>query len=342
MKKNVLFIILVGLCATSHSQFFIQPTDTIVGRSDNYYYRPYWYDDCDYFQDDTARYVGLPRILYNPWPQDAFNGKLAEEHYAQQPLQVWGVAAMVSWEYNESGGLVDNPPANPWRGVETLYLMEGDSLNPALPDFYYPRYMRLVDSTRWDTSAPKLMRMPMNIYSSPADTTGYLECYVYEAMFDHPLKVYDTFYIVGTYRSNVVDASSVYPPAVFRNYPTSYFTVWAPRNDCDNCRYGFRLFASVQQADDMTDPQAWMLGTQDRSIFGPFLPIIRTYDLTVTPSTGGIVEGTGSYPAGWWMPLTAIPAEGYVFSQWSDGNTDNPRNVYLVSDTTLTAIFLPE
>lgn len=35
----------------------------------------------------------------------------------------------------------------------------------------------------------------------------------------------------------------------------------------------------------------------------------------------------------------AVPAVGYVFNQWSDGNTDNPRTLTVTQDTTLTAEF---
>ena len=37
--------------------------------------------------------------------------------------------------------------------------------------------------------------------------------------------------------------------------------------------------------------------------------------------------------------LTATPNEGYEFTAWSDGNTENPRTVTVMSDTAFTAIF---
>ena len=37
--------------------------------------------------------------------------------------------------------------------------------------------------------------------------------------------------------------------------------------------------------------------------------------------------------------LTATPNEGYEFTAWSDGNTENPRTVTVTSDTTFMAIF---
>jgi hypothetical protein len=37
--------------------------------------------------------------------------------------------------------------------------------------------------------------------------------------------------------------------------------------------------------------------------------------------------------------ITATPLTGYLFKQWSDGNTDNPRILIVTQDTVLTAIF---
>ena len=37
--------------------------------------------------------------------------------------------------------------------------------------------------------------------------------------------------------------------------------------------------------------------------------------------------------------MTAIANNGYVFSRWNDGNTENPRTVTITSDTAFMAIF---
>lgn len=39
--------------------------------------------------------------------------------------------------------------------------------------------------------------------------------------------------------------------------------------------------------------------------------------------------------------ISAIPASGYSFVQWSDGNTDNPRTLTITDDITLIALFSP-
>jgi hypothetical protein len=53
----------------------------------------------------------------------------------------------------------------------------------------------------------------------------------------------------------------------------------------------------------------------------------------------GTVEGAGEYKHGEVATLTAKAADGYHFSKWSDGNTDNPRKVTVTDNVSLTAVF---
>ena len=55
----------------------------------------------------------------------------------------------------------------------------------------------------------------------------------------------------------------------------------------------------------------------------------------------GQVFGAGNYTAGINVTLSAIPNEGYKFTQWSDGILDNPRIVTADSDIVLYALFEP-
>ncbi|MBR5959240.1 MAG: hypothetical protein IKZ99_12825 [Salinivirgaceae bacterium] len=67
-----------------------------------------------------------------------------------------------------------------------------------------------------------------------------------------------------------------------------------------------------------------------------------TYSVQVTAAQGGTIEGqSGEYKEGETIVFKAIPADGYYFTQWSDGDTDNPRTITLLtSDISLTAIFI--
>lgn len=69
----------------------------------------------------------------------------------------------------------------------------------------------------------------------------------------------------------------------------------------------------------------------------------KTYTIStnVSPSGAGTVTGGGTYEHGSTATLTATPAGGYKFVKWSDGNTDNPRNITVTVTTagTYTATF---
>ena len=53
---------------------------------------------------------------------------------------------------------------------------------------------------------------------------------------------------------------------------------------------------------------------------------------------GSVTEG-GEYAYGTEITLTATPNNGYRFTQWSDGNTDNPRIITVTENKTYTAEF---
>ncbi|MBQ7697358.1 MAG: hypothetical protein IJT35_02110 [Paludibacteraceae bacterium] len=63
------------------------------------------------------------------------------------------------------------------------------------------------------------------------------------------------------------------------------------------------------------------------------------YSLSVSIEGEGTVTGAGEYKSGTTATLTATAASGYTFSQWSDGNTDNPRQVIVTANATFTAVF---
>lgn len=68
---------------------------------------------------------------------------------------------------------------------------------------------------------------------------------------------------------------------------------------------------------------------------------INTYTVNaiVIPSDAGVVNGTGTYPAGSTVTLVAIPTVGYSFLKWSDNVTENPRIFTVNEDVNLLAVF---
>ena len=69
------------------------------------------------------------------------------------------------------------------------------------------------------------------------------------------------------------------------------------------------------------------------------MPVHYTLTAVAADSTMGSVTGGGFWIENTDVTIEAIPAEGYHFTQWSDGDTMNPRVVTLTSDTSFTAYF---
>ena len=69
-----------------------------------------------------------------------------------------------------------------------------------------------------------------------------------------------------------------------------------------------------------------------------------SYKIAVNPSNDlmGSTSGSGTYNYGESVQISANPNDCFHFTQWSDGNTDNPRTVTVNSDATYTAIFKAE
>ena len=69
--------------------------------------------------------------------------------------------------------------------------------------------------------------------------------------------------------------------------------------------------------------------------------IVFYHDVAITAGEGGTVnEKGGRLAEGSTLSISATPAEGHHFVQWSDGSTDNPRNITVsTEDITLTAEF---
>ena len=60
--------------------------------------------------------------------------------------------------------------------------------------------------------------------------------------------------------------------------------------------------------------------------------------ISANPSRGS-VTGSGTYPAGSTITLTANANDGYQFASWNDDNTDNPRTITVTEDATFIASF---
>lgn len=77
----------------------------------------------------------------------------------------------------------------------------------------------------------------------------------------------------------------------------------------------------------------------DSTITAFFLPDQYTIDVQSGNEERGSVSGGGTFDYGSIATITAVPNNGYHFTRWNDGNTENPRQVLVSGNNTYTAYF---
>ena len=97
--------------------------------------------------------------------------------------------------------------------------------------------------------------------------------------------------------------------------------------------YGF-----VAWNDGNTDNPRTVIVTEDITYTATF-GVLRTISVVSADETMGTVSGSGVYVEGAQVEISAEAVEHYHFTQWNDGNTDNPRTITVAGDTTFTASF---
>ena len=101
-------------------------------------------------------------------------------------------------------------------------------------------------------------------------------------------------------------------------------------------KYGYHF---TQWSDGVTtNPRSFVL-TKDTT-FAAFFTV-NQYQLSTSSnnSEAGTVSGAGTYDYNTYAEISATANYGYHFTQWNDGNTDNPRVVQVTEDKTYTAYF---
>ncbi len=315
-------------------------TDTITGRCDRYFYNE-WYDECYLYGkmcNNDWPYIVVKRGL--PLHHDTQNERvlLSEQRIANR-MAIKGVAVMTAEiDSNSDLGIpVSDTLTHKMPEYIKIYQGNGEMQVPVATTSL-PHLTTLLDSVRWDTVAPKVMRLPRCSHSDPADSSSWMTCLVCEVYFDQPVVVDSLYYIGGTVRNNFHMLQQPYG-----QIPTLYAYVYeiSPGDICELCMQDNRLYCGTEPFDEMPW-YLWYNFSASSANFGPFLPIVDFYEIdagTDFPHEG-TVSGGGRYPAMAEVTVEAIPHEGYVFQEWSDGNTENPRTFAATADLTLRAFFL--
>ena len=318
MKKLVfLFLLVIAVGVQMNAQQY----DTIWGRNSRYYYSE-WYDTCQGYYHPWA-YYGVSDSIYESGLMDASiyaqlpNVKLGVSYHTTRPLRVKGLVALV----------VINPagycPVGAERKPEYLYL------------YQYTNSLQFRDSVRWDTATPKIVRFPKSIDTA---THGYYECYAYEGMFPKgPIDVDSTFYIAGSSNSDIYDRAT--SPII----PTEYMWFMWRLRECQYSRKMINYDPLYIGVPELGDHWVWWgEWANPWQGIGAYLPIVDSLYLVqglVDDTTHGYVVGSGYYNDSIFMTLYAHSKAGYRFSHWSDGDTINPRQVFVLGDTAFTAYF---
>ncbi|MBO7227567.1 MAG: leucine-rich repeat protein [Bacteroidales bacterium] len=148
---------------------------------------------------------------------------------------------------------------------------------------------------------------------------------------------YVSYTIIGqpndTVRGTVVGSNTVhYGDSVFIEALANYgyhFTQWDDGNT-DNPR----LIVVTWDVEDTT-----IMVTHNVTYTALFDKNNYNVSLAVDDDTHGYVTGMGAYEYLDVCTISAIANEGYRFTHWSDGNTDNPRTITIDKDTSITAFF---
>ena len=343
MKRRMFSIIVLLTVVQS-----VAAQDTIYGRSPDYYYMD-WYDECPEFYQLPD--INIPCQMtcfhrFNYGDDLSFEGRL---YNTPHRLYVKGLSAMVSID------LIQECIDQCWEG--------GDSV--VLPEYMYlfrheegNDTLILLDSVRWDTLAPKIMKLPKNNDTS----LGYHYCYAYEAMFEKPIVIDGDFFIAGSCYSNVCSSTSngmwiPHPPHKTVMYVTIDAGIRPPYPNAmvdgidalySRCNYSAIPYRYTQ----LDSLYPWVLRPIGSSAYicymegyGPFHLIIVTdsslLDVESADEAMGTVTGGGFLYDSITYYIEAVPREGYKFTHWNDGDVTNPRAVFLTQDTLFTAYFAP-
>ena len=319
--KALLTVTAVIACGSASAQADSVIHDTLTHRYARFYY-PSWYDTCPDFLDSNMRlFDNLSTTLF------------ANIFHTPDPMAVKGLAAMVMRESDLKPVPATEVDYSPDHGFRPEYLSlwqdSGSVMHLA------------TDSVRVDTVIPRLMRNPL----SGRDSSRYALCLIYEVFFDKPVIVDSTFAVGGTENSNreVLIEEEEYVYGV-RYYMRWYYASITDTRPIDN-EYNSLVYCHNPSYQSYMNSSTGYYDNPCRAYFdrywGPFFAIADFYNLNVVSSDTalGTVDGSGRFTD--YVPRTiyATSNPGYWFRRWNDGNTHNPRTVFLTQDTTFTAYF---
>lgn len=331
--KKILFILMMFVLATSWGQTYDTVGDTVsYVRIPNHYYT-HWYDTCNIWTRPEGPFFPEGTCVQDFFPSVPPQYCLQKIDLGTDTLKVRGISCTT----------IKNPKGYRCQTGSYRYYS----------NYHSPQYLYLgmfdegkyeavmVDSVRFDTLVPKVWKIQLN-----ADTSyGYDCAYLFEAFFD-------TTYILTGEVTIMASAFGVRPSLDLHNHPFPiYASLYIP--DCNDnyevlwprpCYYPLGKenfwFTSDYHSTSLYDWEYWT-GTVESPLHLIVQPQ-RRLDARAADADQGEVDGAGIGYDSNYVTITALPHPGYRFSHWNDGDTCNPRQVFLVSDTAFVAYFEPK
>ena len=320
MKKTMLVTIMgVLLLPLAAAQ-----TDTVQWGYEKYHYS-LWYDTLPEFYTYYL-HEDWPGLKLWEWKGDGRNEMMAMPQHVEGPTPVFGVSVTEPMVY----GSIASITRYDWYLPEYVYLFQkvGDTLV-------------LLDSARWDTVPPKVMKLALN-----ADTQryGFALVKVYEAMFKEPVTVDSVFYTMSSNNGRDAHCGSLYfeyeyrpviPMTVHHHRAIFEMPPWCPKPSWwKEMFFNFQTREWNDSACRFSSP-----------VFGMYFPIVDYVELIVESAdeSMGTAGPVTRVPRNTSQNIWAIPKRGYKFSHWQNGGGIHAmRSVYVVQDTTrFTAVFEP-
>ena len=333
--KRIIVLFLTALCGTVCAQTY----DTIGGKDGKlpyYFYPNGWFDTCLCYHEGNLKngyepsgYAEGPNISPSTHPR-----WMAIEYRVDGPVAFVGVAVMIEDLYGYGlGDSIYNDTVYP----DTISVICRDSSG----------VLNVVASvsTQWDTAPRRVLKIPL---SADSLVDGFAYTFLYDLKFDHPVVADSVYYLFGT-EWNITRWYNG-PYAYWKSHPYSHVIIspnrcppnpvhpWELPPACDSSQLRFAAYMHGDKCVIDSTPE-WPRGLTD--IWGPYLLMIDSCTIEVGSANPemGTAGPTRSMSKWVTQTITATPEYGYRFSHWNDGNTDNPRDVYLTQDTAFTAYF---
>ena len=161
---------------------------------------------------------------------------------------------------------------------------------------------------------------------------------------------YDWYYATNDYSitqwEKMEKAGAIFLPAAgYRYYNGSEYIItlnvghyWSSTPTNDIYYQAWDLYFTTYSL-DARDQNGRYFGSSVRLVSEYETASVFSYKLTLKTQGEGVVKGAATYRLNQVATISATPATGYTFVQWSDGNTESTRQITMTQNMTLTAIF---